>query len=141
MKKLLAFTLILTLLGVTLTPALAAGGPPTGSGRGSGDGTGTGSKAPFALAGTITGIDPAAQTVTIRVSCGNTLVKPYIGQAVTIQISKTTAILLRHASGKATPITFADLAAGQKVSANGQFANNTWTAARITVGADLTCQP
>jgi hypothetical protein len=35
------------------------------------------------------------------------------------------------------PITFADLAVGQKVSVSGTVANNVWTVARITVGADL----
>ena len=138
MKKFTTLMLVLILLAVTVTPALAAGNPPPGKGGG---GSGKGGKAPFALAGTIASLDPAAGTITVTVVCGNKLTRPYIGQSLTIQTNAATRFLLRNADGVATPITFADLVVGQKVSINGQFGNNVWTASRVTVGADLTCQP
>lgn len=138
MKKLFVLTLVLALLAITALPAFAAGGAPTGNGGGD---SGKGSKAPFALAGTIANLDPITHTVTVTVVCGNKLVKPYVGQNLNIQTTETTRFLLRNADGTVTPITFADLAVGQKVSSNGQLANNVWTAGRITVGADLTCLP
>ena len=96
---------------------------------------------PFALAGKITSIDPTKQIVTVSVSCGNTVVKPFIGQSVALLTSPSTRFLLSSQVSVATPITFADLVVGQSVSASGQLANNIWTATRITAGAALTCLP
>ncbi len=141
MKKLFVLTLVLALLAVTAVPAFAAGNPPAGNGNGGGSGSGKGGNAPFALAGTIASLDPATGAVTVTVACGNQLVKPYIGQNLVIQTTSTTRFLLSNPDGVATPITFADLVAGQAVSVNGQVKNNVWTASRITVGASLTCLP
>lgn len=141
MKKLSVLVLVLMLLVVSTVPALAAGGPPPGSGRGAGSGVGKVGNPPFALAGTIAGLDEQAKTVTVTVDCGNTIVKPFIGQNLVIQTNDATRFLLRNPGGYATPITFEDLTIGQKVSVNGQYANNVWTAGRITVGADLNCLP
>jgi len=141
MKKFFVLTLVLALLAATVVPALAAGNPSAGNGRGGRCGTGKGGNAPFALAGTIVSLDTEARTVTISVACGNKLVKPFIGQNLTIQTTATTRFLLRNPNSTATPITYADLEFDQKVSVNGQFANNVWNASRITVGADLTCLP
>jgi hypothetical protein len=139
MKKISVLLLVLTLLVVSAVPALAAGGPPTDSGRRAGFGIGQPGTPPFALAGTIAGLDNDAKTVTVTVSCGNQLVKPYIGQNLVIQTSDTTRFLLRNPGSYATKVTFEDLAIGQKISMNGQFATNEWTAWRITIGADLNC--
>jgi hypothetical protein len=141
MKKLIVLTLVLSLLAITIVPAFAAASTPARIKRGDGAGTGKGGNAPFALAGTIASLDPVARTVTVTVACGNKLVKSFIGQNLTIQTTDTTRFLLRNPDSTATPITFADLAVGQKVSVNGQFANNVWIASRITVGADQTCLP
>ena len=141
MKKIVVLTLVFALLAITAVPALAAGGIQSRNGRGGGNEYGTGGKMPFALAGTIASIDPAARTVTVTVACGNKLVKPYIGQDLTLQTTAATRFLLRNPDGTATPITFEDLAVGQNVSSNGKLANNVWTANRITVGADLNCLP
>jgi hypothetical protein len=141
MKKLIVLMLVLSLLAITIVPAFAAVSTPARIKRGDGGGTGKGGNAPFALAGTIASLDPVARTVTVTVACGNKLVKSFIGQNLTIQTIDTTRFLLRNPDSTATPITFADLAVGQKVSVNGHFANNVWTASRITVGADLTCLP
>jgi hypothetical protein len=141
MKKLIVLTLVLSLLAITIVPAFAAASTPARIKRGGGAGTGKGGNAPFALAGTIASLDPVARTVTVTVVSGNKLVKPYIGQNLTLQTSDATRFLLRNPDSTATLITFADLAVGQKVSANGQLANNVWTVSRITVGAELTCLP
>ena len=141
MKKLFVLTLVLALVAATVVPALAAGSPPARNGCGSEGYAGKGGSMPFALAGTIASLDPVARTVTVTIACGNLLVKPLIGQDLTLQTTDATRFLLRNPGGTATPITFADLAVGQKVSANGRLANNVWTAGRITVGAKLTCLP
>ena len=141
MKKLFVLTMVVALLVVTVVPAFAAGGPQTGNGNSGGGGSGKGVNAPFALAGTIAGLDPAVRTVTVTVACGNKLVKPFIGQDMTIQTTDATRFLLRNPDGTVTPITFDDLAVGQKVSSHGQFVNQAWIASRITVGADLNCLP
>jgi hypothetical protein len=138
MKKFLVLTLTLALLAITVVPAAAAGGPGGGRGRG-GDGT-PGGRGPFALAGKIESLDPAAQTVTVRVMSANRLAQTFIGQALTIRTSQATRFILRNANGTCTPITFADLAVGQAVSVNGSLANNLWSAARLTVGAMLVSQ-
>jgi hypothetical protein len=141
MKKYFVLVLVLVLLAVTVIPAYAANGTRARNGHGDGNSFGKGPKMPFALAGIIASIDPDARTVTVTVACGNKLVKPYIGQALTLQTTDATRFLLRNPDGYATPITFAELAVDQKISSNGRLANNVWTADRITVGADLNCLP
>jgi len=141
MKKIVVLTLVFALLAVTAVPALAAGGTQSRNGRGGGNEYGKGGKMPFALAGTIASIDPAARTVTVTVVCGNKLVKPYIGQDLILQTTAATRFLLRNPDGNATTMTFEDLAIGQKVSSNGRLTDQVWTASRITVGADLNCLP
>jgi hypothetical protein len=134
MKKLFVLTLVLVLLAGMAIPALAAGPGRAG-------GPAKGGKAPFALSGVITGIDPSAGTVTVTVACGNTLVKPYIDQPLNLQTTDTTRILLRNPDSKATQITFNQLEVGQYVSVQGRLVKNVWTATRLTVGAKLTCLP
>ncbi len=112
----LAITMLLAALAV---PAFAAGGPRGGQ---------------FTLAGTITAIN--GTTVTVHVLAGNPIVRPFIGQDVALQTTATTRFLLVTPTGTQV-ITLADLAAGQNVSAQGDLANSTWTAARITVGAQI----
>ncbi len=141
MKKLSVLLLVLTLLVVSTVPAFAAGGPPPGKGGGVVSGVGKGGNPPFALAGTIASLDAQAKTVTVSVVCGNLLVKPYFGQNLVLQTTDATRFLLHNPGGYATPITFSDLVIGQKVSVNGLYASDVWTAGRITVGADLNCLP
>ena len=141
MKKILTITLVLVLLAVTVVPALAAGGPPAGKGPGAGKSAGRIGVSTFALAGTIASIDPTAHTVTVAVVSGNKQAKQYIGQNLTLLTTVSTRFLLRNPDSVATPITFADLSVGQKVSVNGQLTDNVWVATRITVGARLICLP
>ena len=128
MRKVWIALLVLVVLVATATPALAAGGPPPVRGK-------SGS---FTLAGVVTAINGTA--VTVQVTGGNPIVHAYIGQTLTLQTTSSTRYLLRTDTGTA-PITFADLAVGQKVSASGTVANNVWTAMRITVGANLVHLP
>ena len=161
MKKLTVFTLVVIMLAVSVVPALAAGGPPTERGTGSGicDGShagyggqnaygsqgGYGNQAsnslrtPFALSGTITAVDSATQTVSVSVACGNRLAYPYVDQEVTLVTNPSTRYLLRNPDGSVTPITFADLAAGEQISNHGVLVDGVWTASRITSGALLNC--
>jgi len=128
MKKLTMALLVLVVLGATAMPALAAGGPPPVRGK-------SGS---FTLAGVITAINGTA--VTVQVASGNPTVRAYVGQTLALQTTSSTRYLLKTDTGT-VPITFADLAIGQKVSASGMVANNVWTAMRITVGANLVHLP
>jgi len=128
MKKVWVALLVLVVLVATAMPALAAGGPPPVRGK-------SGS---FTLAGVITAINGTA--VTVQVTGGNPIVREYVGQILALQTTSRTRFLLKTDAG-IVPITFADLAVGQKVSASGTVANNVWTATRITVGAALVHLP
>ena len=124
MKKLLTLSLIFALIMLAASPALAAG--PC-------DNKGPARRGIFALVGTITALDTTAMTVTVQVSSGNRLVKPYIGTALTISTDQATRFLLRNPDGEATPITFADLSVGQHISSRGRVVESAWKALRITV--------
>jgi hypothetical protein len=128
MKKVTMALLVLVVLGATATPARAVGGPPPVRGKGGS----------FTLAGVITAIN--GKTVSVQVTGGNPLVREYVGQTLTLQTTSSTRYLLKTDTGT-VPITFADLAVGQKVSVSGTVANNVWTATRITVGANLVHLP
>lgn len=145
MKKLTVISLVILMLALSVVPAFAKGPGPANNGTANGScigtQTGVGIRNPFALSGTITSFDPQAHTITVLVACGNRLVNPYIGQSVTLQTPATTRYLLRNADGTTTPITFEDLQIGQTVSSHGSLQNNTFTAIRITVGAELNCLP
>ena len=124
MKRFFVVTLVVFLALATVVPAFAAGGP---------GGT-------LALTATISSIDPSAGTVTLAVLNGNKLVQPFIGKSVTVTTIANTRYLYKS-SPAAVPraISFADLKAGDAVSVGGVLAGSIWTAARITVGASLTC--
>ncbi|MDP3186232.1 MAG: DUF5666 domain-containing protein, partial [Anaerolineales bacterium] len=81
-----------------------------------------------------------SNTVTIQVYRGNNLVKPYIGQQLTVTVTSATRYLFKGGT-TTTPITLTDLKVGDPVSANGTVANGVWTTKRITVGASLSCLP
>ena len=141
MKKFLVLILVLTMLTVAIVPAFAAGDSVLVAGNGNGGSNGRRGGSVFALAGTITAINSATGAVDVAVTCGNTLVTPYIGQTVSVQTAATTRFLQYNPDGTAVIISFADLEVGQTVSANGQLANGVLTASRITVGASLSCTP
>jgi len=126
MKKLFVVVLALLIALATVSPAFAAGSP----------------RGPFTLVAKISAIDPVSRTVTVSVLKGNTLVKSYVGKNLVMTTTVSTRYLYKS-SATAVPvaITFADLKVGNAVSVNGTLANGVWTAARITVGASLTCLP
>ena len=127
MKKSLVVLMVVALLAVSAAPVFAARvvppQPPTRNQGGQ-----------FTLVGTITAIEE--NLVTVSVVGGNPIVKPFVGQAVTLQTSATTRFLLTSETGTVV-ITLADLQVGQNVSAQGKLANNVWMADRVTVGAQI----
>lgn len=128
MKKSVVMLLVLMLMVVSVTPSLAAGGPPVGRGV----------NGAFTLAGTMTAI--SGTTVTVNVASVSGPNKTGMGQAVVLQTDANTRFLLKTATG-VVPITLADLQVGQKVSVSGTIADGVWTASRITVGANLIHYP
>jgi hypothetical protein len=145
MKKLIVVSLVVIMLAVSVAPAFAAGRSPadrgTAAGSGNIDKASFGVCNPYALSGTISSIDETNRTVTVAIACGNSLVQPYLGQNVTLQTTANTRFLVRNADVTVTPITFEDLVEGQNVSSHGTLLNSTWTATRVTMGAQLYCLP
>jgi hypothetical protein len=141
MKKFLVLTLVLVFLTVSAVPAYAANRKRAQNAHEYNGQVRQQGKMPYALAGTIASLDPVTRIVTVTVACGNKVVKPYIGQNLTLQTTDLTRFLLRNPDGTATPIDFEDLEIGQNVSSRGKLAGNVWTAIRITVGAELNCLP
>ena len=155
MKKLFVLMLVVALLAVMVTPALAGG--PSGNGNGggnggggvtvNGNGTGTGTssgkggKMPNVLIGTIISIDPVNRTVTVNVLSANIAAKDYVGQTILFITSTSTSFVQRTADGVCTPITFEALVVGQNVSVAGVLSDTGWTATRITVDPELLCLP
>ncbi len=125
MKRFTILMLVLILTLTLVTPAFAAGKPPS-------------AKGPFVLVGKISAIDPVAKTVTVQVLRGNALVKPYFTMTVVIQTTAATRYMFTDGVTQKV-IIFTDLVVGNPVSIGGNLANSVWTATRITVGAKLTC--
>jgi hypothetical protein len=151
MKRIIVLTLVVLMLAVSAVTAFAKGPSPANQGANAGNcgGNQTGMgvqagfsvQAPYALSGTISALSVEARTVTVTVACGNRLAQPSIGLDVTLQTTDATRFLLRSTDGTVTPITFADLAVGQKISSHGTLVEGVWTAVRVTSGALLYCQP
>jgi hypothetical protein len=116
-------------------------GPSYQASLGTGNQIGFGVRTPFALSGIIKALDPSSKTVTVEVSCGNRVMKEYIGTQVTLQTNNITRFLERNDDGSATPITFEELVEGQTVSSHGILVDEVFTATRITMGALLYCLP
>jgi len=118
-------------------------------------------RGPFYLQGTISGI--AGETITVTVTHGNAKVKEYIGSDLTIQTNESTQIFQitqgDEISGTVVtdvstgsdinddgtpsnriPITFDQLAVGQKVAIHGNLADNVFTARLITVYIRVTVE-
>mgnify|MGYP000468803179 CR=1 FL=1 len=127
MKRLMILLLAGVILAGIAAPALAAGNQPP-------------KRMPFNLVGRITGVDTTAATVTVEVVRGNRVVKPFIGQTVTVQTTAATRFLKKTETG-VVPITLADLQVGDAVSVQGRLAGEVWTTYRITVGANLSHLP
>ena len=127
MKRWWILLLAVAIVAGVAAPALAAGNRPP-------------KRMPFNMVGQITAVDTTAATVTVEVVRGNRVVKPFIGQTVTVQTTAATRFLKKTETG-VVPIALADLQVGDAVSVQGRLAGEVWTAYRITVGANLSHLP
>jgi hypothetical protein len=127
MKRLMILLLAVVIVAGIAAPALASGNQPP-------------KRMPFNLVGRIVTIDTGAATVTVEVVRGNRVVKPFIGQTVTVQTTATTRFLKKTETG-VVPITLVDLQVRNEVSVQGTLASGVWTATRITVRANLSRLP
>ena len=127
MKRWLILLLAVVIVAGMAVPVLAAGNRPP-------------KRMPFNMVGQITAVDTGAATVAVKVVRGNRVVKPFIGQTVTVQTDAATRFLKKTEAG-VVPIALADLQVGDAVSVQGRLAGEVWTAYRITVGADLSQMP
>ena len=137
MKRKLAVLVLVALVALlAATPALAAG-PGGGKGQQHRLGNNQGQwfvPQSFSLVGTITALDGNA--ITVQVYNGNRIVQPYIGQALTVQVTDSTRYR-QWQPGGCIPISFGDVAVGDTTSIQGTVSNSTFTAQRVTV--DVPC--
>jgi hypothetical protein len=144
MKKLSILLLALVLMLTSAVPAFAAGGkPPVPPGPNPGpiEFHARFGMIHFALVGEITQVNLETGVVKVTVACGNFLVRPYLGQELSLKTNEGTRFLLRSDTGVVTPITLADLQVGDEVSAGGKLVDDNFKAARITVNPLMHCQP
>ena len=107
---------------------------------------------PFYLQGEITAVDAMSTTLYVSVVHANAKVKDFIGDVITITVTESTMIFRINqggdddgtgstesdgddngGTGNRVPITFADLAPGQKVAIHGRLMDELFTARLITV--------
>ena len=121
MRKRLVVVAIVTLVAVvTCTPALA-----------SGERASSGSHEKFSVLGTITAIE--ADTITIQVLEGSRLVQPYIGQALTVQITSTT-LYYRWTPDGLVSISYSDVKVDDRANIHGTIADDgDFTTSRVIV--------
>lgn len=121
-------------------------------------------RAPFYLQGNISALDAGAGTITVTLMQGNAKVKEYIGTDLTMLTNENTLIFqitqgdeisgtLGTDSGDVgdtdddgepsnrIPITFDELAVGQKVAIHGDLVDQVYTARLITVYIRETVEP
>jgi len=121
-------------------------------------------RSPFYLQGTISALDAGAGTITVTLTHGNAKVKEYIGSDLTMLTNENTLIFqitqgdeisgtLGTDSGDVgdtdddgepsnrIPITFDQLAVGQKVAIHGNLVDQIYTARLITVYIRETVEP
>jgi hypothetical protein len=114
------------------TPALAAG-PRRGKGPQHQQGHGQGAqlvRQSFSLVGVITGRDTGS--ITVQVYNGNRLAQPYIGQALTVQLTGSTRYRQWQPEG-CIPTSFDGVQAGDTTRIQGTVSDDIFTAQRVTV--------
>jgi len=132
MKRRLFVMAMVVLMLATAAPALADG---RGEGHPGGDqNRHQRARQPFALVGTITGVD--TDTITVEVQSGNRYAKPYVGQELSIQVTGSTRTM-RWTSAGSVPISLADLSVGDSASINGLLSEDTFTATRVTIDVPM----
>jgi hypothetical protein len=120
MKRILLLALVLLLTTVSAVPVLAeaqntVAAAPQGA---------------FSLVGKITA--KGNQSITVKVWWGNTLVQQYKGQELEIQVDENTLYFFKQGT-IVEPISFSELAVGQRVRVTGDTAEDVWTASKVTV--------
>ena len=109
---------------------------------------------PFYLQGVISAVDQGAKTITVTLTHGNAKVKQFIGTDLVIKATDVTLIFQITQGGEdesaaveivspaltssetdmnRVPITFEQLAVGQKVAIHGRLVDSVYTARLITV--------
>jgi hypothetical protein len=120
-KKLVVLAMVALVALVTATPGLASGNGVNGGSY----------RQFFSVLGTITAID--GDTITVQVLEGSRLVWPYIGQALTVQMTPTTLYYKWTPDGLLS-ITFSDVKVGNTTNIHGTVAEDgDFTAGRVTV--------
>lgn len=119
-KKLVILAMVALVALVTATPALA-----------SGDGVKDSNPQQFSVLGIITATGD--DTITIQVLEGSRLVWPYIGQALTVQMTPATLYFEETPDGRVA-IELVDVEEGDATNIHGSVAEDGgFTAARVTV--------
>jgi hypothetical protein len=97
---------------------------------------------PFYLKGTITAVFSDTQTISVTLTQGNAMVKPFIGKDLSIKTTTDTQIFKitqgeddQSGEGDANRVTipFDQLAVGQRVAIHGNLMDGVYTARLITV--------
>jgi hypothetical protein len=139
-NKLAILALVVVVSLVAVAPALAAG-PGWGKAQLLHEQRQL-SRAPrqpfFALAGVITAIDADGGTITVQVQSGNWVVKQYIGQQLTIQVTETTRYRQWTPQG-CVPIEFGEVSVEDTASVQGVLSDGAFVAQRVTVDVPLNC--
>lgn len=139
--KWMIVAMVVVALLVAAVPALAAE-PGAGNRYGVQNGAAGGQQLRqggqvFALIGTITAL--GTDSITVQVQGGNRLVRDYVGQELTVQVTEGTKYM-RWTEGGSVPITFADLSVGDSTNIRGLASDDLFTATRVTVDVPLLCQ-
>ena len=79
-------------------------------------------------------------SITVQVHSGNSLVKDYIGQELTVQLTENTHFL-RWTENVCVPITFSDVSVGDSIHIDGTVSEGEFTALRVIVDVPLDCTP
>jgi hypothetical protein len=121
MRRSLVIVAIVALVAVvTGTTALASGASVS-----------SGSHERFSVLGTITALED--DTITTQVSEGSRLVQPYIGLALTVQITPTT-LYYRWTPYGLVSITYSDVKVDDTANVHGTVAgDDDFTATRVTI--------
>jgi hypothetical protein len=137
MKRKLAVLLLVALVAlIAATPALAAG-RSRGNERQYGEGGSPERRQIqqyFSLVGVITALD--GDTITVEVYHGNRIIRPYIGEELTIKLTSSTRYR-QWQPGGCIPISFDGVAVGDTASIQGTVSDDIFTAQRVPV--DVPC--
>jgi hypothetical protein len=135
-RKLVIVVLVVSVALLATTPALAAG-PRGGKGQQHKRGGNQGAqpvRQSFSLVGIMTAVD--SSSITVQVYSGNRLAQPYVGQALTVQLTGSTRYR-QWQPGGCIPISFDGVAVGATASIQGTVSDDIFTAQRVTV--DVPC--